>query len=201
MDMILLFLDAQTVSGQIGTARVEGRFYTPTITPVPFYFNTGAPATASGFISSIRYCYSIRNRLFNSYQATVGIYSIVSPGRYELTSIFNITKQADEVEFPVINVQCDTIDIDARTVVGEGNVFGVCSTSEGNVGGLNLVADIFPAGDLEGGQEARGGVGSEELCTPQGSVPTQLRRNVLDGRTSPGTFLLLQADIESCELS
>ena len=92
---------------------------------------------------------------------------------------FQHHEQAAEVEFPVINVQCDTIDIDARTVVGEGNVFGVCSTSEGNVGGLNLVADIFPAGDLEGGQEARGGVGSEELCTPQGSVPTQLEETSL----------------------
>ena len=82
-------------------------------------------------------------------------------------------------------------------VVEEDDVIGVCSTSSGNIGRLNLVAEVKPNGENFVGTEGR--FGEEELCT-QGNVPIEFGNSELidtDSEDTENTYyvLRLSADI------
>lgn len=154
--------------GQIGTVSDETTQYTPAIVPAPFYLNTGSRASADGYVTSVRYCYTavLRDQA-SLYQATVGFYERVF-NRYIFKYAFNITKQASDIVEG--SFQCEDVRIQ-QTAVQQGYAFGVCSISRGTIGRLNLLAVVDPSGDVI---ETEGSTGNSLLCNTQGSLPMQI---------------------------
>ena len=152
-------------------------------------------ATANGTVSSFRYCYYLKDRNRNTYQATVAIYHLEQDIYTLVSDSFTISvNRSEQVNEEGFN--CGELIIPEVDVV-QGDIIGVCSrdfdSDDQSIGRLNLVAEVDYNTALLRSDE-RGEV-RDIFCTSPGSVVMRFSRNDVELTEDPNRIILLYANI------
>lgn len=147
-----------------------------------FYLNTQRPATASGTVSSLRFCPDFDVHPDSTqYQATIGFFrplpSVLSPSvtNYTLLSSLLVTRSAD---FGQDSVRCETMNI-SSVGVEEGDVIGVCGRNfNDSVRRINFVFDSNNTDDVL----LREANAVDIDCASVGSIPSSVVGSLLSDR-------------------
>lgn len=174
--------EAKLPIGAIGTLNVNRQF-----SPVDyndggpvFYLNTEGPATASGTIDMLRFCYDLDGVQGPGtlYQATIGFYRPEGDNSYSLLTSLKVTRTPGPVP-GVDQFRCEDMDIPS-TEVREGDLIGVCARNfNSSVGRINFIVNIngiSPKRDIQTEDPDDRGV----FCRDVGDVPSMLRNDLLD---------------------
>lgn len=160
-----------------------------------FYLNTQRPATASGTVSSLRFCPDFDVHPDSTqYQATIGFFrplpSVLSPSvtNYTLLSSLLVTRSAD---FGQDSVRCETMNI-SSVGVEEGDVIGVCGRNfNDSVRRINFVFDSNNTDDVL----LRVANAVDIDCASVGSIPSSVVGSLLSDRNQ--RVLWISGNIES----
>lgn len=204
--------------GDIGTVTRDEQNLIPSGSTAQLFFNIRDEAEDSGFVSSLRYCYTIPFDVeANIYQATVGFYRrrVDRVSReadiFQLISdSFNITVDADNTTTLDRTVfQCAEMDIPS-VQVQEDDLIGVCSRDypEDSIGRLGLTSR---SSDISLRNEVQV---QNILCSRAGCIPESVSRSDLDqislrlqifgnitGESSYPVLILVHAHALGCKLA
>ena len=181
-------LVAEARLGVIGTlALSENRQFAPTayseendVGP-QFYLNTEDPATTSGTVERLRFCYHLDEGLGDQgtlYQATFGFYR--RPERsdtYVQQALFDVTRNASNNQEGDQFV-CEDMDIPS-TQVQEGDLIGVCARNfNKSFRRINFAVDFN--GDAHKDLRVERPNERNNFCTDIGSAPMSFRTGMLN---------------------
>ena len=143
-----------------------------------FFLNTLDPATASGTVSSLRFCaYLNDDASVEIYQATIGFFRETGQhGQYDLLNSVGVAVNATPgLEYTCLSVSTPDIDVQV------GDVIGVCSrTFNSSVASLGIAVSVD---DDTSSLLRNGRMQRESLCPAVGSIPTNIAADQLETRS------------------
>lgn len=152
-NLLPLALAVSTEDGQIGTEAAEAADTLPNspqdFTENSLYLDVGNPATVTGTISSLRYCYLPSPICFGiPCDTTVAIYRFEEDVYTRVSTLIDIKLTPDTV-FSAFNgeinvFKCDDLAVSPSVEVERGDVFGTCTVSQPNT--LNLLGAVSEDG-------------------------------------------------------
>ena len=119
-----------------------------------FYLNTAIPAPYNGNITRFGYCYYGRpDNGRETYQALVSVYRPMAAGNgfMNIMNAVPIIKRTPISQVPVADAlmpgsNCDSIELGASVQVLEGDVIGVCLSSDDGLRRLDVVSESMDNG-------------------------------------------------------
>ncbi len=186
----VLALAGAEVIGRIGTVIDKNTDYVPTNDSSRFFLNARDPASTSGTVSKVCFCYILNTDQVAArlYRATVGFYQYRdSDDTYVLSSSFNITKNytGGDRKF-----QCEDMMI-PKVEVRKGEMIGVCSRDFDKSTGRII---MFSEGEEETDSLFRDGVDDRNsFCYIEATVPKSFTMDQIVN--VPNRRLLLTANI------
>ena len=196
-----LVVAQEMVIGTIGnrTAEGDGRFGARENLGRNFYLSNNAPATASGTVSSIQYCYTLDTDNLDDIEiflSTVGFYRLVG-SNYTLvnSTVISVKNIADELPENIRDT-FDCVEISVPEFeVERGDVIGVCQRLYPDDGSsprterVTVVANV----NSESVLRSRGGDTDDRFCSEIGVMPSTLAVDQLD--TRDGRIIRVSANI------
>ena len=119
-----------------------------------FYLNTARPAPCNGSITRFGYCYYGRpDNGRETYQALVSVYRPMAAGNgfMNIMNAVPIIKRTPISQVPLVDAllpgfNCDSIELGASVQVLEGDVIGVCLSSDDGLRQLDVVSESMNNG-------------------------------------------------------